>query len=144
MEKIDLKSKNFKNCIHTKNIFSLIDLDEDIERAQFLNQHLNECDQCKKSYKYFKEKMFAAATFIPKPHMDRELKDTFDRELSELLKSLNINDSVVRKKMILNKLNTANIYAETIVKLAFSKTMFVSYGVAGILYLLFRFQIIHS
>lgn len=144
MEKVDFKHNKFNKCIHTKNIFSLIDLDDEVERAQFFTKHLNECDQCKMSYHFFKEKMFAAKTFIPKPVMDKELKDTFDRELTELLKSLNINDSIVRKKMILNKLSTVNIYAEVFIKNAFSKTMFFSYGIAGMLYLLFRFHIIHN
>lgn len=143
MEKIDRTYKNLKSCIHTKNIFSLIDLEGDLDKAHFLNQHLKECTHCQKTYHIFKEKMFAANTFIPRPLMDRELRDTFDRELSALLKSLKINDSVVRKEILIEKLSAINLFAESFIKNMFSKNMFFTYGLAGGIYLLFKFHIFH-
>jgi hypothetical protein len=125
-------------CIHTKNIYSLADLNPIEEQYKFLNSHLKTCRICAEEYHHFQEKCFAAKTFIPKPMMDKELKETFDRELGDMLKSMQLNKKVLQKKRVSHFVQSINDYGEASFKILFSKSMILSFAVALVMFFVLK------
>jgi hypothetical protein len=131
---INLKSK----CLHQKNIYSLIDLSPADPQYTFITNHLKSCSNCSKEKIKFELEVQAMQVFIPKPVMDKELKESFNRELHEMLINLGMNKFTNKKQAVTSVFNTANTTAELFIKNLFSKTVLISMGFGGIIFLILR------
>jgi hypothetical protein len=128
-------------CIHTKNIFALIDMGNSEENYKLLHQHVIKCEICRNEYNHFVARNTMAKVYIPKPLMEHDLKESFNRELHDFLKELNLNNKNEGRPLLKKILENLDIYGEVIMKIIFSKTMMISYALAYGLYLLLKFKI---
>lgn len=136
---MNLEKKNSDNvCIHTKNVMSLININSNQLQNTELLSHVKNCPTCSKEYNLRKGQIEGLNIFIPRPLMDKELKETFDRELHELLVHFGLNDKANRERLAVTYLSTLNSYGETILKVLFSKSMLAAYACAGVMYLLLK------
>lgn len=131
-------TENHGNCIHKKNICTLYDLNPSDLQYQNLNDHLKNCKVCQREFARYSELNMAAQIYIPKPTMDKEFKETFDRELHDLLKNFGINDKIHRKNAAIKKLSSFNNFGELLLKSFFSRAMIFSFGFAGIIFLIMK------
>jgi hypothetical protein len=133
-------SKTFSNvCIHTKNIFTLLDTPKNEESYKRLSKHLDNCVICAKEFEVFKLKNNAAQVFIPKIQMDRDLRQSYDREVVELFKVMNLNDHENFKKNMKKSFVFVDRMGIEFVKNLSSKSMIKSYFVAGIVFVCLKF-----
>lgn len=87
-------------CIQTKNIYSLLDLPKDDDQYKKMSKHLETCPNCKKEFQIFQLKNMANQIYIPKVIMDKDLRQLFEREISELFKVMDLNKRELMKKNV--------------------------------------------
>jgi hypothetical protein len=128
--------KNFpKYCIHTKLIYTLLDTPKKEESYKRLNKHVENCPVCSEELKSFQMKTMAAQVFIPKMSMDRDLRQSFEREVGELFKVMNLNEREMLKRNVKKGfLLIDNLGVEFLKNLA-SRTMFKTYFFALIIFI---------
>jgi len=134
-----LKSINTKkeNCIHTRNITMLFDLNPKDDQYQIYQKHLTECNACKKTYNHFAEEMKAIQVFIPKAIMEKDIKESFEREIHEVLVSLDLDIVSKQKNAWWIKFNAIG---EQVLKSFWSKTMLWGFVLALVSYILLKFN----
>ena len=81
--------------------------------------------------------MKAIQVFIPKATMDSDFKQSFEREIHDLLVSLNLDLPTKKRNMLWYKFN---YIGEEIIKSFKSKTMLWGLLAAGISYILLKFN----
>ena len=101
-----------RTCIHTKSIFSLIDLDFEDDTFVNIKKHSDKCDACSNALRKFELQNQQAIFLIPKAHIDTETKNTFEREVAEVFRAFELNEKVQLKLKIkknIKKIDTAAI-----------------------------------
>jgi hypothetical protein len=135
-----IKNKSLmKNCIHTKNIYSLLDLPKKDETYKKMTKHLESCEVCDREFKLFQLKSAAAQVFIPKVIMDRDLKQSFEREVSELFKVMNLNNREILKNNVRSGFSILDNMGISFLQNLYSRTMVKSYFFAFAIFLVLKF-----
>lgn len=137
----DLRRESFqpKYCVHTKNIFSLLDLPTKDETHKTLMKHLEVCPVCAQEFKNFQLGATAAQVYIPKVVMDRELKESFEREVGDLFKILRLDEREVLKHNVKKSFRTLDQMGIDFLKVLASKSMIKVYVVASILFFILKY-----
>ncbi|MDD4972828.1 MAG: hypothetical protein PHY93_00675 [Bacteriovorax sp.] len=126
------------NCIHTKHIYSLLDLPKNDESYKRMNKHLENCTVCSKEFQKFQLKTAAAQVFIPKVLMDRDLRQSFEREVVELFKVMNLNDREILKRNVKKGFLFMDRMGIEFIQNLLSKTMFKAYFAAIVIFICLR------
>lgn len=126
-------------CIHTKNIYSLPDLSPKDEAYKNLSKHVENCPSCSQELKRFQMKSAAAQVYIPKVVMDRDLRQSFEREVSELFKVLQLDEREKLKANVKSKFKFLDQMGIDFLKTLSSKKMLKMYVVAGVLFLALKY-----
>ncbi len=137
---MDRESVAFRsNCIHSKNIFSLADLPQEDETFLKIKNHIDTCRVCSSRYAQFNTQVEAMRMYIPKPIIDRESKEVFEREIHDLFKVLNLNPSAAAKARLKQKLKSVDVIGASFISHLTSKTMLKAYAFAGFTYLTLKY-----
>ncbi len=123
-----------RQCIHTKNIYSLLDMSPKDEAYKNLSRHIENCPVCSKEFQKFQTKISAAQVYIPKAVMDRDLRQSFEREVSELFKVLQLNEREALKHKVKSKFKTIDQMGIEFLGTLASKQMIKIYVVAAAMY----------
>lgn len=123
------------HCIHTKNIFSLLDLNQQDVMYNFLINHEKKCTKCSLQLKKFKEANFAAKVAVPKPFMPKDLRETYSGELSELFKIAGLNEAENQKQKFKDSLRNFDKMGKEFINNLSSKTMIRAYAAAFLFFL---------
>lgn len=121
-------------CIHTKNIYSLMDMSPKDEVYKNLAKHIESCSVCAKELKKFQLKSLAAQVYIPKVVMDRDLRQSFEREVGELFKILQLDEREALKRNVKHKIKTLDQMAVDFIKTLSSKSMMKVYIIAAAMF----------
>lgn len=125
-------------CVHTKQVYSLRDLNPKDELYKKINKHIETCKVCNKEFQLFQVKVAATQVFIPKATIDRDLRESFEREVGELFKVMNLNERERLKKSVKNSLVFADQMGLAFLQNLFSKSMLKAYLVAGTLFIILK------
>lgn len=129
-----LQSHFVNQCIHSKNIFSLADLPAEDENYKKIKKHVEGCRHCSAQYAKSAHQLAAMKIYIPKPLIDKESKESFEREITELFKIFNLNKKTAVKNKIKSKMKLIDSAGADLLKNLVSKTMLKAYVVAGLAY----------
>jgi len=77
-----------------------MDLPKKEESYKTLSKHVGNCTICNEEFQKFQAHSIAARTCIPKAVMDHDLRESFEREVGELFKVMNLNDREILKKNV--------------------------------------------
>lgn len=127
-----------KNCIHTKNVYSLVDLNPLDENHIRIKKHTDNCAICSAALKGFEEKIIETKIYIPKPQIDLETRGIFEREVSELFKAFDLNEKNRLKKKIKNKIKRIDSIGEDFIKNLTSRKMLTTYTFGAVLFVVLR------
>lgn len=126
------------NCIHTKNVFSLIDLSPNEESYKKIRKHVDTCKVCESELKNFEFACSEAKIHIPKPQIDSETKEIFVREVSDLFRVFDLNEKELLKKKIKNKIKSIDSMGVDFIKTLTSKSMLTTYAFGAVLFVVLR------
>jgi hypothetical protein len=131
---------NLKNhrCIHTKNVFTLIDLSPIDESYKRIKKHIDGCKVCELELKAFELKNIEAKINIPKPQIDTETKEMFEREVSDLFRVFDLNEKDLLKKKIKNKIKSIDSLGVAFIKNLSSKQMLTTYAFGAVLFIVLK------
>ena len=135
---LPVSSPILKSCIHTKNIFSLIDLSQEEELHKKMNKHVQGCSVCTKELQNFQLKNFEAKIHIPKPQIDTETKSIFEREVSDLFRAFDLNEKMLLRKKIKNNIKKIDMIGVGFIKNLTSKGMIKTYAFATVLFIVLK------
>ena len=127
-----------KNCIHTRNVYSLVDLNPIDENHIRIKKHTDHCGICTEALKAFEEKIIENKIYIPKPQIDLETRDVFNREVSEIFKTFDLNEKNRLKKKIKNKIKSIDSIGVDFIKNLTSKNMLTTYAFGALLFVVLR------
>jgi hypothetical protein len=82
---------------------------------------------------------FAAKVFVPKIFLPKDLKETFNREVSELFKTAGFNDVENKKIKMKNALSFFDQLGENFIKILYSKNMLVAYVFAFAIFISLKY-----
>ena len=129
------RTKAKKNvCIHSRNLISLIDLTSKDEAYSFYNNHIKSCEVCAREYKNISSKVIASQVYIPKPMMELEMKESFEREIHDLLVHLKINEEEFKKSKAVGIVKSIDNFGAAFFKSLGSKIFFFSLLISGLAY----------
>jgi hypothetical protein len=128
-----------KQCIHTKNIYSLLDMSPKDEVHKNLTKHIESCSVCAQELKKFRLKSLAAQVYIPKVVMDRDLRQSFEREVGELFKILQLDEREALKRNVKHKIKTLDQMGVDFIKTLSSKSMIKVYIIAAAMFLALKY-----
>jgi DNA polymerase I-like protein with 3'-5' exonuclease and polymerase domains len=103
-----------------------------------MRKHIDSCQVCKKEYEDFKFKNMEIKIHIPKPLIDSETREIFNREISELFKTLELGEKTIFKKKIKTNIKMIDRLGASVVKNLTSKTMLASYAFGVVLFIVLR------
>lgn len=126
-------------CIHSKNIFSLADLPAEDETYIKIKKHVDGCRQCSNRYAQISHQIEGMKVFIPKPLIDKESKETFEREITELFKIFNLNKKSAAKNKFKQKIKLLDNVGIDILSNLTSKTMIKGYIAAAIAFVALKY-----
>jgi hypothetical protein len=135
------RREEHNQCIHTKNIYLLLDLGQQDVIYNFLKNHEKKCDKCTIQLKKYKEENLASKVFVPKPFIPRDMRETFNGEVSELFKLAGLNEVANKKKKLKKSLLALDHGGEIFLKNLSSKTMLKAYALALIAFVAMKFFI---
>jgi hypothetical protein len=127
-----------KNCIHTKNVFSLLDLGVQDESFLRMRKHMDNCKICEKEFNDFKFKSLEVKIHIPKPLIDSETKEVFSREITELFKTFELNQKTLLRKKIKTNIKKIDTFGISFLKTLTSKAMLASYAFGAVLFVVLK------
>ena len=127
-----------KTCIHTKSIFSLIDLDFEDEAFVNIKKHSDRCIACSNALSKFERQNQQAVFFIPKPQIDTETRNTFEREVHEVFMAFELNEKVKLKIKIKKNIKKIDTVAIEFIKNLSSINMIKTYAFGLILFVFLR------
>ena len=132
-----IKSQDSKNkfCVHTKNIYSLLDLPVVDESFKKLSKHVEGCSICESEFKNYKKKNERLKLLIPEAVMDKDLHQTFDSEIGELFHTLELSDRAALKKKVKNKFKFIDQMGIEFLGNLISKTMIKYYLLGAVVFL---------
>lgn len=128
-----------RQCIHTKNIYSLLDMSAKEEAYKNLSKHIETCSVCAQELKKIQLKNTAAQVFIPKAVMDRDLRQSFEREVSELFKVMQLDEREVLKHNVKRGFKTLDQMGIDFLKMLSSKSMIKVYVVAAAMFFALKY-----
>lgn len=128
-----------RQCIHTKNIYSLMDMSAKDEAHKALSKHVESCQVCAQELKKFQMKSTAAQVYIPKATMDHDLRQSFEREVGELFKVLQLNEREALKHSVKNKFKTLDQMGIDFIGTLTSKSMIKIYFIAIAMFLALKY-----
>lgn len=132
-------SGNFqKTCIHTKSIFSLIDLDFEDEAFVNIKKHSDKCEACTEALKKFELQNQQASFFIPKPQIDADTKAVFEREVHEVFRTFELNEKEQIRLKIKKKIKHIDAAGAEFLKNLSSKNMMKTYAFGLVLFVVLR------
>lgn len=124
-----------RDCIQTKHIYSLLDTPKNDEVYKKLSKHLEICATCNQEYKKLQLKMIAAKIYIPKAIMDHDLKESFEREVVELFKAMDLNNRELLKKNVKKGIKFIDRMGIDFINNLSSKNMLKTYFFAVVIYI---------
>ena len=127
-----------KTCIHTKSIFSLIDLDFDDEAFVNIKKHSDKCVACSSALSKFELQNQQVVFFIPKPQIDTETRNTFEREVQEVIRAFELNEKMKLKLKIKNNFKKIDTVAIEFIKNLSSKNMIKTYAFGLVLFVVLK------
>lgn len=127
-----------KDCIHTKNVFSLMDMSPEDRNFQKIQKHLEGCKICKSAFEDFKLKNLEAKIHIPKPQIDSETKLMFESEVHELFKTLDLNEKALLRKKIKSNIKKIDMAGVEFIKNLASKAMIKTYVFGAALFVVLK------
>ncbi len=125
-------------CIHTKNVFSLMDLHPEDKSYQKIKKHMDDCQVCEGAYKKFEFKNLEAKIHIPKPQIDSETKEIFENEIHELFKTLDLNEKALLRKKIKSNIKKIDVAGIEFIKNLASKGMIKTYVFGAALFVVLK------
>lgn len=128
-----------KNCIHTKNVYSLLDTPASEEVYKRMKKHLETCTSCNEEFQRFQVRTAAAQIYIPKALMDRDLRQSFEREVGELFKVMNLNNREILKRNVKKGFHVLDSMGLDFLKNMVSKTMIKAYLFALVCFICLKF-----
>lgn len=114
-------------CIHTKNIYSLLDLSQSAEAYKRLSKHLDNCKICSQELEKFKLSSENSKVYIPTIVMDKDLKESFAREIEDIFKIMDLNSAERLKKNVTSKFKAVDQFGLDILRILKSKKMLLVY-----------------
>lgn len=129
---------SLKSCIHTKSIFSLIDLDFEDEAFVNIAKHSDKCEACTAALKDFALKNQQATFFIPKPQIDADTKASFEREVHEVFRAFELNEKEQLRLKIKKKIKNIDTAGVEFIKNLRSKNMIKTYVLGLMLFVVLR------
>jgi hypothetical protein len=126
------------SCVHTKNVFSLVDLAHHDDNYQRIKKHVDGCQVCDTHYKKFELENLAVKIYIPKPQIDTETKEIIAREISELFKTFDLNEKTLLRKKIKTNIKKIDSIGMGLMKNLVSKTMLASYAGGVVLFIVLK------
>lgn len=134
-----LSTNNFqKSCIHTKSIFSLIDLDFEDEAFVNIKKHSDKCEACTDALKKFELQNQQASFYIPKPQIDSDTKSVFEREVHEVFRAFELNEKEQLRLKIKKKIKNIDTAGIEFIKNLRSKNMVKTYACGLVLFVVLR------
>ncbi len=127
-----------KSCIHTKSIFSLIDLDFEDEAFVNITKHTDKCESCSTALKNFELQNQQATFFIPKPQIDAETKAVFEREVHDVFRVFELNEKEKLRLKIKKKIKHIDTAGAEFLKHMGSKSMVKTYAFGLVLFVVLR------
>jgi hypothetical protein len=127
-----------KSCIHTKSIFSLIDLDFEDEAFVNITKHTEKCEACSTALKNFELQNQQATFFIPKPQIDADTKAAFEREVHDVFRIFELNEKEQLRLKIKNKIKNMDTAGAEFLQNLGSKKMMKSYAFGLVLFVVLR------
>ncbi len=125
-------------CIHTKNIFSMLDLGPSEESYKKIKKHVDNCETCDNAYRKFELENIEVKIHIPKPQIDTETKEIFTREVSEVFKAFDLNEKALLRKKIKTKIAGIDSFGLSVIKNFSSKKMIATYAFGAVLFVVLR------
>lgn len=135
---LPVSSISQKSCIHTKNVFSLIDLSPEEEAHRRITKHINSCKICENELRKFQLQSLESKIHIPKPQIDTETKAIFEREVSEVFKAFDLNEKILLRKKIKNNIKKIDLVGLGFIKNLGSKNMIKTYAFATVLFIVLK------
>lgn len=124
MYKDNLEKNNFlaenKNCFHSRNLVSLFDLEKGNENFSVLFNHLKNCKICQKEFKNLESYNLALKNEIPRPQLDQDERKSLNSEIHELFRVFQLDNEVVIKNSLLDKLEKLNSSRKEMIEHLFS------------------------
>ena len=108
------------------------------ESYKLMNKHLENCTICNKEFQRFQLKTSAALVLIPKVLMDRDLRQSFEREVVELFKVMDLNERELLKKNVRKGFIFIDKMGIEFIRNLFSRTMVKTYFFALVIFICFR------
>lgn len=127
-----------QKCIHTKNVFSLLDLPVLEENYKRIKKHVDGCNVCEAALREFELKTLEAKILIPKPQIDTETKEMFEREVGDLFRVFDLNEKERLKKRIKNKIKKIDTLGVSFLKNLASKQMLITYAFGAVLFVVLK------
>ena len=127
-----------QKCIHTKNVFSLLDLPVLEESYKRIKKHVDGCKACETALRDFELKIVETKIHIPKPQIDTETKEMFEREVSDLFRVFDLNEKERLKKRIKNRIKTIDTMGVGFIKNLASKQMLTTYAFGAVLFVVLK------
>jgi hypothetical protein len=122
-------------CVHKKHVYSMIDLSVNDESYKKMNKHLENCSVCKNELVTFQSRTLASQVFIPKALMDSDLRQSFEGEVVQLFKAMNLNEREMIKKNVKNSFIFIDQLGIEFIKNLVSKTMFKTYFIGLVIFI---------
>ena len=127
-----------KTCIHTKSIFSLIDLDFEDQAFVNIKKHSDRCVACSNALSKFEQQNQQAVFYIPKPQIDTETRNTFEREVHEVFLAFELNERVKLKLKLKKNFKKIDTAALEFIKNLSSKNMIKAYAFGLVMFVVLR------
>lgn len=129
---------NDKQCIHAKNVYTLIDLPPEEESYLKLKKHVDECQVCSTAFKNFELKCLETKIYIPRPQIDTETKVIFHNEVHDLFKTFELNRNIILKKNFKRKFQMMDLAGISFFQSLTSKSMFKAYAFGLALFIILK------
>lgn len=79
--------KGKKECFHSRKVFALLDLNEKSKDLENLERHVYTCESCQEKFSNVRDIIQFIDNNIPYIKASDEVKEEFDREVNDILKS---------------------------------------------------------
>lgn len=119
-------------------MYSLLDTPKKEEAYKKLSKHLEVCRACKEEFQKFQLKTMAAQVYIPKALMDHDLRQSFEREVGELFKVMNLDNRENLKKNVKKGFLFIDTMGVDFLKNLTSKTMLKTYLMAVFIFIFLK------
>lgn len=116
----------------------MLDIPHDREYYMQMRKHINTCGTCDLALKNFEQENFKIKIYIPKPQIDNETKDNFKNEVSEIFKSLHLNEKNLLRLKIKKNIKRIDSFGIDLIEVFTSKKMITTYAFAGVLFVILK------